>query len=100
MQIKTGKIVRFDVFNPRLIYGSDSKRKYWYKQKVGKPGKQLPSKYKRMFADKQIVCIEYMEITEDDEREIFRVRLPVSNFLFAELTLFTARPTGYGSQLR
>jgi hypothetical protein len=27
-----------------------------------------------MFANKQIVCIEYMEITEDDEREIFRVR--------------------------
>jgi hypothetical protein len=27
-----------------------------------------------MFANKQIVCIEYMEISEDDEREIFRVR--------------------------
>jgi hypothetical protein len=27
-----------------------------------------------MFSNKQIVCIEYMEITEDDEREIFRVR--------------------------
>jgi hypothetical protein len=25
-----------------------------------------------MFSNKQIVCIEYMEITEDDEREIFR----------------------------
>ncbi|KAI9452686.1 hypothetical protein BJY52DRAFT_1291929 [Lactarius psammicola] len=49
-----------------------SKRKYWYKQKAGKPGKQLPAKYKRMFSNKQIVCIEYMEITEDDEREIFR----------------------------
>lgn len=53
---------------------SESKRKYWYKQKAGKPGKQLPPKYKRMFANKQIVCIEYMEISEDDEREIFRVR--------------------------
>jgi hypothetical protein len=52
----------------------ESKRKYWYKQKAGKPGKQLPPKYKRMFSNKQIVCIEYMEITEDDEREIFRVR--------------------------
>ena len=58
----------------------DSKKKYWYKQKSGKPGKQLPPKYKRMFSHKQIVCIEYMEITEDDEREIFRVRwvLPTS----------------------
>jgi hypothetical protein len=27
-----------------------------------------------MFANKQIVCIEYMEISENDEREIFRVR--------------------------
>jgi len=50
----------------------DNKRKYWYKQKAGKPGKQLPPKYKRMFSNKQIVCIEYMEITEDNEREIFR----------------------------
>jgi hypothetical protein len=54
-----------------------------------------------MFANKQIVCIEYMEISEDDEREIFRVRLPVSILLLAELTpLFTARTNGYGSQLR
>jgi hypothetical protein len=52
----------------------DSKRKYWYKQKAGKTGKQLPTKYQRMFSNKQIVCIEYMEITQDDEREIFRVR--------------------------
>jgi len=42
--------------------------------KTGKTGKQLPAKYKRMFSNKQIVCIEYMEISEDDEREIFRVR--------------------------
>ncbi|KAI0275834.1 hypothetical protein BGY98DRAFT_1098601 [Russula aff. rugulosa BPL654] len=55
---------------------NESKRKYWYKQKAGKPGKQLPPKYKRMFANKQIVCIEYMEITGDDEREIFRAEAP------------------------
>ncbi|KAH9957584.1 hypothetical protein BC827DRAFT_1224453 [Russula dissimulans] len=51
---------------------NESKRKYWYKMKSGKTGKQLPAKYKRMFANKQIVCIEYMEISQDDEREIFR----------------------------
>lgn len=35
-----------------------------------------------MFSNKQIVCIEYMEITEDDEREIFRVRclLPIPSY--------------------
>ena len=54
-----------------------------------------------MFANKQIVCIEYMEISEDDEREIFRVRFACVQLAFAELTpLFIARTTGYGSQLR
>jgi hypothetical protein len=59
---------------PGLIRVSETKKKYWYKQKAGKSGKQLPPKYKRMFSNKQIVCIEYMEISEDNEREIFRVR--------------------------
>ena len=67
----------------------ETKRKYWYKQKSGKPGKQLPPKYKRMFSNKQIVCIEYMEITEDDEREIFRVRVVINSFTFFDcLILF------------
>ncbi len=74
----------------------DTKRKFWYKQKAGKPGKQLPAKYKRMFSNKQIVCIEYMEITEDDEREIFRVR-PVLIVLFYSLFLITASTTWYGA---
>ncbi|KAF8263209.1 hypothetical protein EI94DRAFT_609661 [Lactarius quietus] len=68
------RLTSIQKFMDGLIYHKDeeSKRKYWYKQKAGKPGKQLPAKYKRMFSNKQIVCIEYMEITEDDEREIFR----------------------------
>ncbi|KAH9062537.1 hypothetical protein EDB83DRAFT_2552030 [Lactarius deliciosus] len=68
------RLTSIQKFMDGLIYHKDeeSKRKYWYKQKAGKPGKQLPPKYKRMFSNKQIVCIEYMEITEDDEREIFR----------------------------
>jgi hypothetical protein len=68
-----------------LSYDSESKRKYWYKQKPGKIGKQLPTKYKRMFANKQIVCIEYMEISEDDEREIFRVRFDVVRLTLCKL---------------
>lgn len=59
----------------------ESKKKYWYKQKAGKQGKELPTKYKRMFANKQVVCIEYMGITEDNEREIFRVRYLLLTFL-------------------
>jgi hypothetical protein len=54
-----------------------------------------------MFANKQIVCIEYMEISEDDEREIFRVRFDVcqTNFVQTSHSLFLACTTGYGSQL-
>ena len=79
---------------------SDSKKKYWYKQKSGKPGKQLPAKYKRMFANKQIVCIEYMEISEDDEREIFRVRRDHTRLAFAHYSYYIlACTTWYGAQL-
>lgn len=36
----------------------------------------LPEKYRRLFSNKQIVCIEYMDINDRDEREIFqRVQL-------------------------
>ncbi|KAI9510348.1 hypothetical protein F5148DRAFT_1180214 [Russula earlei] len=68
------RLTSIQKFMDGLIYHKDdeSKRKYWYKMKPGKVGKQLPTKYKRMFSNKQIVCIEYMEISEDDEREIFR----------------------------
>jgi hypothetical protein len=75
-------------FYPGLIHNSDSKKKYWYKQKQGKPGKQLPAKYKRMFANKQIVCIEYMEISEDDEREIFRVRRDPVRLVFCSIIVY------------
>jgi len=36
----------------------------------------LPEKFRRLFSNKQIVCIEYMDIDDRDEREIFqRVQL-------------------------
>ncbi|PPR06444.1 hypothetical protein CVT24_002602, partial [Panaeolus cyanescens] len=36
----------------------------------------LPEKYKRLFSNKQIVCVEYQDITDKDEREVFqRVQL-------------------------
>ena len=38
-----------------------------------------------MFANKQIVCIEYMEISEDDEREIFRVRFKCVRFSLCKI---------------
>ncbi|KAL0947905.1 hypothetical protein HGRIS_010540 [Hohenbuehelia grisea] len=55
--------------------------KLWYKDvqipgKGNKGKKILPEKYRRLFANKQIVCVEYADINDDDEREIFqRVQL-------------------------
>ncbi|TFK19224.1 hypothetical protein FA15DRAFT_697665 [Coprinopsis marcescibilis] len=51
--------------------------KLWYKDMpTGKRRKIIPDKLRRVFAGKQIVCVEYQDITENDEREIFqRVQL-------------------------
>ncbi|KAI6126983.1 hypothetical protein F5141DRAFT_1210271 [Pisolithus sp. B1] len=53
--------------------------KYYYKKTSASQGKGsmlLPDKYKRLFANKQIVCIEYQDLPDADEREIFqRVQL-------------------------
>jgi hypothetical protein len=35
--------------------------------------KLMPEKYRKIFANKQIVCVEYQDITDSDEREIFQV---------------------------
>ncbi|KIJ19316.1 hypothetical protein PAXINDRAFT_166560 [Paxillus involutus ATCC 200175] len=55
--------------------------KYWYKNSAASqsgrsPGMLLPEKYRRLFANKQIVCIEYQDLPDSEEREIFqRVQL-------------------------
>ncbi|TFK35139.1 hypothetical protein BDQ12DRAFT_737722 [Crucibulum laeve] len=55
--------------------------KLWYKEpdkekRGAKNPKLLPEKYRRLFANKQIVCVEYQDISDSDEREIFqRVQL-------------------------
>ena len=36
----------------------------------------LPDRLKREFDRKQVVCVEYQDIHDDDEREVFKVRLP------------------------
>ncbi|KAK0475462.1 hypothetical protein IW261DRAFT_1494371 [Armillaria novae-zelandiae] len=57
----------------------DTGRKYWYMDHPGVPSKQknlLPETLRRHFANKQIVCVEYPDLTDDDERDIFqRVQL-------------------------
>ncbi|KAF4580786.1 hypothetical protein EYR38_003073 [Pleurotus pulmonarius] len=56
--------------------------KLWYKDTSASGAttktrkKLLPEKYRRLFSNKQIVCVEYADITSSDEREIFqRVQL-------------------------
>jgi hypothetical protein len=51
----------------------------WYKdvqtvEKKSRARRLLPEEYRKTFANKQIVCVEYQDITDADEREIFQVR--------------------------
>ena len=52
---------------------------WWYKD--ARQGRKttrrriLPEKFRKIFARKQIMCVEYSDITEADERDIFRVSL-------------------------
>ncbi|TBU56099.1 hypothetical protein BD310DRAFT_932136 [Dichomitus squalens] len=57
----------------------DNGKKYWYK-KIDNESRALISKpLRQTFANKQITCIEYDGLTEDQEREIFqRVQLGVA----------------------
>jgi hypothetical protein len=53
--------------------------KLWFKEGVtgttkGPKRKMMPEKYRKVFANKQVVCVEYHEISEEDEREVFQVR--------------------------
>lgn len=54
----------------------DTGDKYYYKNSTAsKSGRSmiLSEKYRRLFANKQIVCIEYQDLPDTDEREIFQV---------------------------
>ena len=42
--------------------------------KTSRARRLLPEEYRKTFANKQIVCVEYQDITDADEREIFQVR--------------------------
>ncbi|KAG6886711.1 hypothetical protein C0992_002709 [Termitomyces sp. T32_za158] len=55
-------------------------RMLWYTDTGAGGGKLkkklLPLKYRKVFANKQVVCVEYTDVTDHDEREIFqRVQL-------------------------
>ncbi|KAG6898814.1 hypothetical protein C0993_003935 [Termitomyces sp. T159_Od127] len=56
-------------------------QKLWYTDTGAGAGRQkkklLPLILRKLFANKQIVCVEYTDVTDHDEREIFQVRAPV-----------------------
>lgn len=56
---------------------SKTKQKYWFKivpgGNQGRSPKQLPEKYRKAFLTKQIVCVEYHALTDEQERDIFKV---------------------------
>lgn len=80
------------------MINSETKDKYWYKKRKA-AGTELPDKYKRLFANKQVVCIEYSNLTDDDEREIFRVSGMITIYECSLIHLsILACPVRHGSQ--
>jgi hypothetical protein len=81
-----------------------SGEKFWYKDvqtgKGSRARRLLPEEYRKTFANKQVVCVEYQDITDADEREIFQVRhslfFPYLPF-FSLLLLFIEGSTWNGS---
>ncbi|KAI0660141.1 hypothetical protein C8Q70DRAFT_914298, partial [Cubamyces menziesii] len=54
-------------------------KKYWYRDSRGEKRALLSRQLIQAFANKQIVCVEYDDLTDDQEREIFqRVQLGVA----------------------
>lgn len=56
---------------------STNNKKYWAKPALGENRLILPKPLLQAFANKQITCIEYEGLTDDQEREIFQVRLSI-----------------------
>ena len=52
-----------------------SDKKYWYKDSYQRKASDelLDTRFTHIFENKQIVCVEYSDLSEEDEREIFRV---------------------------
>ncbi|KAI6144252.1 hypothetical protein BKA82DRAFT_4330975 [Pisolithus tinctorius] len=52
----------------------------WYKSSAQNPRRKLlPQQLRTLFANKQVVCVEYSDLTDNQEREIFqRVQLGVA----------------------
>ncbi|KAH6894817.1 hypothetical protein BKA70DRAFT_1117399, partial [Coprinopsis sp. MPI-PUGE-AT-0042] len=59
---------------PLIPSTQSNSRKWWFKESP--PGQKTrkvpPEKLRKTFANKQIVCVEHQDISEDDEREVFK----------------------------
>ena len=73
LQIKTGMFCVTSLDAP-LIYTLFSNKRYWFSG--DKKGKDLPlpAHLVQAFRAAQITCVEYDELSEEQEREIFQVR--------------------------
>ncbi|OBZ73327.1 hypothetical protein A0H81_07172 [Grifola frondosa] len=67
------RLTSIQQFMDGLICHKDTftNKKYWFKGGTGKRV-PLPKQYLQAFANKQIVCVEYDSLSDDQEREIFR----------------------------
>ncbi|KAL0580569.1 hypothetical protein V5O48_001482 [Marasmius crinis-equi] len=51
-------------------------QQYWFCKNSKQKGDLLPEKFRTIFSNKQIVCVEYQDLKDTDERDIFtRVQL-------------------------
>jgi len=82
LQIKTRKATTlFTLHSFQLSYRITGE-KLWFREgsSVARGVKRqlMPDKYRKVFCNKQIVCVEYHEISEEDEREVFQVRFSLT----------------------
>ncbi|KAL0065314.1 hypothetical protein AAF712_007648 [Marasmius tenuissimus] len=58
---------------------AETGQQYWFVKDPKDKKELLPEKYRMIFSNKQIVCVEYQELKDTDERDIFtRVQLGVA----------------------
>ncbi|KAI0324182.1 hypothetical protein GY45DRAFT_1263338, partial [Cubamyces sp. BRFM 1775] len=76
-------------------------QRYYFKSDIaGSKAQLLPERYKKMFMNKQIVCMEYQEITPENEREIFqRVQLGMALTPAERLQAISCPLTGFIREL-
>lgn len=76
-----------DIHLSQRIISSLTGEKLWYKDVQTTGGRHsrarrlLSDEYRKTFANKQIVCVEYQDITDADEREVFQVCHPFFHLL-------------------